>query len=48
MSCSKYAYIPSRCGDDCPGDCDNCPKREENLKVIMETDKFLEECGFEL
>ena len=29
MSVSKWAYEPKKCdGDYCPGDCDNCPKRE--------------------
>lgn len=30
MSVSKWAYTPEKCdGDFCPGDCDNCPKRDE-------------------
>lgn len=38
MSCSKWAYIPSRCdGEPCPGDCDNCVKADDNVALIDET-----------
>lgn len=31
MSASKWAYSPEKCdGRPCPGDCDGCPKAEEN------------------
>lgn len=49
MSCSKWAYIPSRCdGEPCPGDCDNCVKADDNVALMdgMKTDraiKLLEE-----
>lgn len=37
MSCSKWAYIPSKCdGDFCPGDCDLCRKAEENMAEMEE------------
>lgn len=30
MSVSKWAYDPDRCdGDFCPGDCDDCHKKED-------------------
>lgn len=31
MSVSHWAYDPDKCeGDFCPGDCDKCPKRDED------------------
>ena len=31
MSVSHWAYDPDKCdGDFCPGECDICPKREED------------------
>lgn len=31
MSVSKWAYDPDKCdGDFCPGDCDDCPKGDED------------------
>lgn len=33
MSCSKWAYEPSKCdGDYCCGDCDECYKAEEEAE----------------
>jgi hypothetical protein len=30
MSVSKWAYSPDKCdGSPCPGDCVDCPKRDE-------------------
>lgn len=32
MSVSKWDYIPEKCdGDYCPGDCDNCPKGNQDV-----------------
>ena len=33
MSVSKWAYTPEKCdGDFCPQDCDNCPKRWDDVE----------------
>lgn len=35
MSVSKWAYEPKKCnGDYCPGDCDNCQKKDEDEEEI--------------
>ena len=35
MSVPKYAYTPEFCdGVPCPGDCDNCGKRDEQVRVL--------------
>lgn len=34
MSISKWAYIPDQCdGNFCVGDCDRCPKAEDNVAI---------------
>lgn len=46
MSVSKWAYLAERCdGDYCCGDCDNCPKSDENMAIIAAEDKICEVCG---
>ena len=35
MSVSKWAYVAEKCdGDYCCGDCDSCPKADDNMPVI--------------
>lgn len=35
MSISKWAYVAEKCdGDFCCGDCDSCPKADENMPVL--------------
>ena len=40
MSVSRWAYVPALCdGGFCPGDCDCCPKLDENLAAIEEAEE---------
>ena len=40
MSVSKWAYKPEKCdGDYCPGDCDNCQKKDEVEECLTEGER---------
>ena len=49
MSVSKWAYTPEKCdGDYCYGDCDNCPKAnedEEDDSRKVTNRELIERCG---
>ena len=45
MSVSKWAYIPDKCdGDFCCGNCDDCPKADDNLAILKEEERPCNDC----